>query len=127
MKIIYVFLVIICFGSCNRNNNSKPVHKDLLGFKADFRVESDDKRYDRLELKLGKLQIRYIEDIIYVSTYAEVNACGDFQGNIQIKNDSIMLKYEYISDLACTSVAIEKLTYLIDNPGKSRRKIKFED
>ncbi len=128
MKNTGVVLITLLFASCTKHTDSKPVvHKDLLGFKAIYITEAGNKEYDRLVSRLGKFKIRYVEDVIYVSTYAEVNACKEYQGKMQIRNDTILLGYDYISDVACTSTTIDKLTYLIDNPKKRKRIIRFEE
>jgi hypothetical protein len=129
MRTTIFIIIVLLFTSCKQNQKPKPVrHQDLLGFKAVYVAEPGNDTYhkNRIESKLNKLRIRYVEDIIYVSTYAQANGCGEHFGNIQIRNDTIVLKYEFADEVACASTIVDKLTYLIDNPRKKKRKIKFE-
>ncbi|MDJ1504419.1 hypothetical protein [Xanthocytophaga agilis] len=125
-----LIIAILSFSiSCKQKQSSQPIrHKDLLGFKSEYIAEYLDDKYQRnkIEQKLNVLKVRYIEDIIYVSTYAEANGCGGHFGNMKIRNNTIVLTYDFSSDTTCTSMVIDKLTYLINNPGKKKRKIKFE-
>lgn len=130
MKNATFVILLLLVGSCEHNSKPKPVrHADLLGFKGEYVAESHDDTYRRYNLgtKLNKLRIRYVEDIIYVSAYVSANGCGEHFGNMKIRNDTIVLTYDHVSDIACTSTVIDKITYLIDNPKKRKRKIKFEE
>jgi hypothetical protein len=127
MKITLTVVIILLFSSCK----PKPElirHKDLLGFKAIYVAEPEDDTYrkNKIESKMYKLQIKYVEEVIYVSTYSKANGCGKHFGNIQTRNDTIVLTYDFVDETACASLRIDKLTYLIDNPRKRKRKIKFE-
>ncbi len=101
----------------NRNINDK-----LLAFKTVYIAELGEKKYFELEKEIdkGKIEIEYINDIIYVSYYKELNACGEYDGNIEIINDTINLQIDLISGEVCTSTIIDKVTFLIDNPDKKR-------
>jgi len=100
-----------------------PVHKNLIGFKNTFLAEIGSDEYFKLEKKLKKkkLKIKYINDIIYVSYYAELNTCGKYRGNLECNGDTINLKIELISDELCTSTAIDRLTFIIDNPDEKKK------
>lgn len=100
-------------------------NKDLIGFKADFLAEDGDDKFDSLSLELEKkyTEIKYINDIIYVSFLIETDACGQYFGNILVSNDTINLTYDLCSDEVCTSLAIKKLTYLINNRAMKKFKI----
>ena len=71
------------------NSETIEVHKNLLGFKTSFLAELGDEKYEELENKVEKgiIETKYINDIIYVSYYEELNACGQYAGNIEISND----------------------------------------
>lgn len=103
----------------------EPKHKKLLGFKTSFISELGDEKYDQLEEKVykNKKEIRYINDIIYVCYLDELNACGQYDGNIEINADTIKLKLNLISDEVCTSTSIDSVTFIIDNPDKKRKVI----
>ena len=107
------------------NSETIEVHKNLLGFKTSFLAELGDGKYEELENKVEKgiIETKYINDIIYVSYYEELNACGQYAGNIEISNDTIKLGVNLVSDEVCTSLSIEKLTFLIDNPTENKRVI----
>lgn len=54
----------------------------------------------------------------------ELNACGLYNGNIEIKGDTIKLIVDLISDEVCASTSIERITFLIDNPNGKMKLIK---
>ncbi len=98
---------------------------ELLGFKTTFLAELGDEKYDDLEKKVKNkaIETKYLNDIIYVSYYEEVNACGQYSGVINTSNDTINLKLNLISDEVCTSLAIEKVTFIINNSDKKKKVI----
>lgn len=127
-NIIYIWIILFTFSSCNNKSSKKelePKNKKLLGFKISFIAEFGDEKYDQYETKVekGKLEIKYINDIIYVSYLEELNACGKYDGNLEIKDDTIKLKVILISDEVCTSTSIDKLTFIIDNPDEKKKVI----
>lgn len=105
---------------------TKSKNKKLIGFKTMFLCELGDDKYDTLEKELikEKLEIEYLNDIIYVSYLDELNACGQYEGNIETTGNTIKLNVELISDKVCTSTSIERITFLIDNPDGKRKMIK---
>lgn len=123
MRYLQLFLVI-CLFSCQSRKESYSLHRDLLGSKDQFLSEMGDDNYDSLEseLKKGRIDVRYINDIIYISNLRETNACGVYKCNIDINHDTLFLRYDMVSDVVCTSLAIKRLTYFVNNP-KGRRYI----
>jgi hypothetical protein len=134
-------MIRLCFGlliwflllACQRQSHSpeKLVHVRLLGFKADFLAEEMDETYEKLHLA-KKLQQHHIEvipvrDVLYVSLIRAVNACGRYRGNIAFSHDTIYLHYDFVSDTMCASGRVDKLTYLIDNPGLKKYKMFSSD
>ena len=91
-----------------------------------FLSELGDDKYDNLEKELNKekVEIEYLNDIIYVSYLEELNACGQYNGNIETIEDTIKLRVELISDEVCGSTSIERITFLIDNPDGKMKIIK---
>ncbi len=127
-KIIQLLTLILFIASCNTVSEKKETesrHEKLLGFKTSFIAELGEEEYFQLEdeVKSGKIETKFINDIIYVSYYEELNACGKYDGDLEIKNDTIFLKVKLISDEVCTSLSINKVTFLIDNPGQSQKVI----
>src|SRR5690606_39859499 len=129
-QLFQIFIIIIVFASFNscstdKEKNNEPKHKKLLGFKITFLADLGEEKYFKLEKKVenGKIETKYINDIIYVSYYLELNACGKYDGNLEIKNDTIKLKVNLISDEVCTSTSIDKVTFLIDNPDEKKKVI----
>jgi hypothetical protein len=80
--------------SCKKSQPVISTHVDLLGFKTQTLAELGEDLFDELELKAEKeiIQKKYINDILYVSHFEILNACGNYQGDIEIKNDTIFLK-----------------------------------
>ena len=125
MKKTLIILLSIFLLSCSNKTdlNKSPIHENLIGFKDSFLAELGEEEYFKLEKKLNKqkLDIKYINDIIYVSFYEELNACGQYRGNLEYRGDTINLKIEQISDKVCTSTSIDRLTFLIDNPDQKKK------
>jgi hypothetical protein len=92
-------------------------NKRLLTFKKTYLAESDSEKFDSIlkKIKPNKLEIKYLNDIIYVSYITEINACITIDGNIEIKNDSIILKTFSNSNEVCTSTSLVRNTFIINN------------
>ena len=120
-------MIMILLISCSSKDNEKKInrHKDLIHYKSPFLAELGDENYDKLSIKIkkDKINIDYFKDIIYVDYLTEVNACGNYFGNIEISNDTIYLIHFSNSDVVCTSVGIENPTFIINNPKKKKFKI----
>ena len=130
-NIIYILTTILTFYSCSLVTSDKEKltetkNKKLIGFKSMFLSELGDDKYDKLEQEFSKekIEIKYLNDIIYVSYLEELNACGQYDGNLEIIGDTIKLKVDLISDEICTSTSIERITFLIDNPDEKMKLIK---
>lgn len=118
-----ILIILFAVTSCNFfTKKIEPKHQHLLGFKIKSVAELGSEKYFTLlkEAESGNLDIKYIDDIIYVSYYENLNACGQYDGNIEIKNDTIKLTVELTSDVVCTSLRIDKVTFIIDNPEKEK-------
>lgn len=123
-KFLFIFLLLtIC--SCQKEN-VEPRDQRLLYFRSSFKAELGDREYDKYYSRIAEPKIKYLDDIIIVTKYIEANACDQSQGNIKVANNTIMLQYNSVSDEVCTSRAVEKLTYIIDNPTSKKYKFKFE-
>ena len=129
-QIIHTLTILLVFTSCNLSltENEKRYglkHKKLLGFKTSILAELGEEKYFQLEKEVekGKIETKYINDIIYVSFYEELNACWQYEGNIEVNNDTIKLNVILISDEVCTSTSIDKVTFLIDNPDMEKKVI----
>lgn len=120
-KLILILLATSLLFSCK--SEKKKRNKNLLGFKISFIDELGAENYDFLKNKVDQdpIETKYINDIIYVSYYQELNACGKYDGNIEISNDTIKLQTILISNEVCTSLSIEKITFLIDNPDEKKK------
>jgi len=91
-QLFQIFIIIIVFASFNscstdKEKNNEPKHKKLLGFKITFLADLGEEKYFKLEKKVenGKIETKYINDIIYVSYYLELNACGNMTGILKLK------------------------------------------
>ena len=116
MKIIIcVFFISILF-ACNQKSETI-INKNLLFFKTSFLAEYGDEKYDEIlkTKKLNKQEIKYLNDLIYVSYLTEENACDQIKGNITMKNDTIFLQPFSISEEVCTSTSLERFTFIINN------------
>jgi hypothetical protein len=102
--------------SCNQKKLNT-TNKRLLTFKSTFIADSDNEKFDSIlnQKKQNKLEINYLNDIIYVSYITEINACTSSKGNIEIKNDTIILKTFSDSEIVCTSTSLVRNTFIINN------------
>lgn len=110
------------FGSCAEKEKTIQKHKNLIGFRAQFLGEMGDDAYEEID-KLGwgdKITLRYLDDILQITTWEEKSLCGKWEGAIEIRNDTIFLDYVLLSDEICTSLSYDKLTYFIDNPNRQK-------
>jgi hypothetical protein len=130
-QIIYILTSLLILSSCSQTNTDKEQltqtkNKKLIGFKTMFLSELGDDKYDNLkeELNKEKIEIEYLNDIIYVSYLDELNACGQYDGNIETTGDTIKLSVELTSDEVCASTSIERITFFIDNPDGKMKMIK---
>ncbi|MGV3459702.1 MAG: hypothetical protein ACO1N9_04515 [Flavobacterium sp.] len=125
MKYSILALLFMLF-SCSQKEEIKK-DENLLGFKATFLAELGDDKYDSLLIKTSeKPVVKYVDDVIFITLYAEMNACEGYEGKVQVKNDSIVLGTKSLSDEVCTSNVIDKLSYIIDNTTKKKYKFRFQ-
>lgn len=122
MKLNYEILfgiLLIVLVSCSKKE--EPIDKNLIFFKSSFFCEFGNDKYEKYLAKTKfKINVQYIDDVIFVTNYVETNACGKYAGNIRIKNDKIYLIYKLVSDEVCSSTSVEKITYIIDNPNEKK-------
>lgn len=83
-----------------------------------FLAELGSEKYFRLQqdLENNPIEQKYINDILYISYYEELNACGKYGGNFEINDDTIKLNINLLSDEVCSSKSIERVTFIVDNP-----------
>jgi hypothetical protein len=111
----FIYITCIFFFSCSEEKSK--VNKNLIYFDSQFISELGDDNYYKFEKVLNsKMSVQYLDKIIYVSKVVDLNSCGVYSGDFEIKNDSIYLIYKLESDEVCTSTSIERLIYIIKNP-----------
>lgn len=123
-SILFIFFtVIIC--SCSKEKLEKK--SDLIYFNSKFLSEMGDKNYDSLESYLNRdFEVKYLNDVIYISKIMEVNTCGSYKGNVKFIEDSLILKYILTSKETCTSTSIDRVTYIVKNPKQEKFKLKLQ-
>lgn len=86
-----------------------------------------EKEYQRLTDEINFYPetdtIKYRKDTLYVSYLTYVNACAGYSGDIEIRNDSLILKANIVSDEVCSSGRIDRFIYKIHNPDNKKYKI----
>lgn len=121
INIKYLIFPLLILISCCEKKTEEPLNENLLFFKSQFIGELGNDNSENLLAKTRiKIKAKYIDDVIFVSNYVETNACGNYIGNIEIKNDTINLILKLVSDEVCTSTGVEKLTYIINNPKEKK-------
>lgn len=117
------FTIIIC--SCSKEKSEKK--SDLIYFNSKFLSEMGDEKYDSLESYLNRdFEVKYLNDIIYISKIMEVNTCGSYNGDVEFIEDSLILKYILTSEEICTSTSIDRVTYIVRNPKQYKFKLKLQ-
>lgn len=90
-------------------------------------VDSGEENYRNLNSEKFNLKtdtIRFENEFIYVSYLSIVNGCGQYAGDIEVKNDSIHLKLVDTVGIACTEQRVDRLVYKIKNDGNKKYGIK---
>ncbi|WP_053990051.1 hypothetical protein [Mangrovimonas sp. TPBH4] len=132
MKILKLILTLGLLASCGNKTEFIP-NKNLIEFHRrtimdmDELVNSGEENYRNLNSKKFNLKtdtIRFENDFIYVSYLSIVNGCGQYSGNIEIENDSIILKLVDTSGIACTEKRVDRLVYKIKNDANKKYGIK---
>lgn len=114
---VLILIILSCKGN-NLEENNPVINKKVLFFKDTFLTENgDDTLYDKLEkrIKERKIEVRYLNDLIYVSFIDYSNACSENYGDILIKNHTIKLLIKQKNNLVCTSTSIRRFSFIINN------------
>ena len=130
-KIVFILLIGLLI-SCEKEAKFIP-NENLVDFQRhtimdmDELVDSGEENY--LILNSEKFNsntdtIRFENGFIYVSYLSIVNGCGQYAGNIEIKNDSIFLKLVDTVGIACAEQRVDRLVYKIKNNGNKKYEIK---
>ena len=99
-------------------------NENLISFNSEFIAELGEDNYDKFITQINpKIKAKYSGKIIEISEIIEANACGEYDGNIEIKKDSLILIYKLISEEVCTSTAVVKIKYEIRNEKNLEYKI----
>ena len=118
-------ILLIVILSCS--TKEEQINKNLIYFNDKFLSELGNDNYEKWLAKTKlKINAQYIDELIIVTNYVEINACGNYVGDIRIKNDRIYLIYKLMSDEVCSSTAIGKVTYIISNPKEKKYKFEME-
>ena len=67
--------------------------------------------------------VKYMENEIHVSYLEVLTGCVKYDGDIQMKNDSLILKLVPINNEACTELLIGRIEFVIKNPNNKTYKI----
>ncbi len=122
MKKIFFLVIINCLLSCSEKKTEK--NKELIYFESEFIAELGEENYDKFKAELNpKIKAEYSGKVIEISKVIEANACGEYDGNIEIKKDSLILIYKLISEEVCTSTAVVRVKYKIRNEKELKYKI----
>ena len=122
MRILVGLIIINCLFGCEEKKAEKS--KDLISFNSKFIAELGGENYNKYEAKLNsEFEPKYIGKTIEITKLIDANACGEYDGNIEIKKDSLILIYKLVSDEVCTSSAIVEVNYKIKNEKKLKYKV----
>lgn len=130
---LFSFLLALTLLSCGNKTPEetfiafKP-NKDVISFKVAkiLNDEYPDKRPDSLFVRNFDPKtdtIRYSENEIYISYVTYLTGCVKYVGDIEIKEDSLLLKLVPINNMACTELDIARVVYRIKKMGNIKYKI----
>jgi hypothetical protein len=95
-KILGVFIIILSI-SCSEKK--KALNENLIYFNSEFIAELGNENFEKLEAEINaEIEPKYLDKIIYISKKIEANACGNYIGDVEIKEDSMNLMYKLNSD-----------------------------
>ena len=102
MKKIICILIVVSMASCNYRPIQIEKHEKLISFSServldmgeylDLDEQARQRINDNKRFYSGTDTIVYSNDTLYISYLTYVNACADYDGDIEIQNDTIFLK-----------------------------------
>jgi hypothetical protein len=142
MRKIVALIIILNLFSCNNTSKSEEIvniektgiikydekiNPNLLYFDLELiaDIDVDDKNEPEL-YQITNLKTKYVDDIIYVKGFVNTNACDNFKGNIEIKNNNLKLKITNISNEPCMSCSKFEVRFIIKNEKKKKYEIGHE-
>jgi hypothetical protein len=121
---ILIPLIISCQNRAETKQEDSKKNKNLIYFNSHFMADLGDDEWYKLQPKMDSaIKAQYLDDVIYVTKYIDVNACGTYVGDIEIKNDTIYLIHRLVSDDICATTSINKVIYIIKNPNQKKYKM----
>lgn len=66
--------------------------------------------------------IKYEKKEIYISYLAGLTGCVKYDGDVETKKDSLLLKLVTINNVACTELDIARIVFRIKNPKNEKYK-----
>lgn len=123
--------MICCNNSTNKQESptvekKEKVNENLIYF--DLELVSDINVDEESELELYKInnpKIEYLDDIIYIKTSVNANACDEFMCNLEYQDNKINVKLNQISEDACMSNSKFEVRLIINNKKLKKYKIVF--
>lgn len=127
------FLLVLLITSCKDKVYEEVIidfkpNKNILSFKIE-KITNDDYKVNQHDSLFTKNfnpktdTIKYTENEIYVSYLAGLTGCVKYEGDIEIKKDSLFLKLVQINNMACTELNIARITFKIKNKKNIKYKI----
>ncbi len=128
MKRILFIGFVISIASCNYLTIKSEVdkHEKLISFKSvlvmdmgeylDLDEQERQRIYDNTRFYPETDTIAYLNDTLYISYLTYVNSCAIYDGNIEIRNDTIFLEANNIGEHVCMSGRLDRFIYVIFNP-----------
>ena len=129
---IYVLLMTI-FLSCKKQEQQLPAHRaykaneNLISFDLSYNITHEEARMPNMSLMEFDPKfdtIEYKKDELYISYITLLVGCREFHGDIEVKEDSLILKLPNFGEVACTEAETARVKYRIKNPNNIKYKIK---
>ena len=127
---ILTFFLLSCEDKKNKKDkllDFKP-SKDVVSFKIvkilneKFTSENINSLL-KSELNPKHDTVKYTKNEIHVSYLEVLTGCVKYDGDIQVKKDSLILKLVPINNEACTELLIGRIEFVIRNPNNKTFKI----
>ncbi len=134
MRLTTILTLIVFLSSCGAKTKTEFIpHEKLISFSDIFVMEIDSLLTldstvqqsiysDKFSDKTDTIQFR--DNEIYISYLGITNGCAHYAGDIQFKEDTIILDLINKGDYVCTSETCDRIKFKIRNEGDKKYIIK---
>lgn len=101
-------------------------HNDLISFHSRYLREYSEQEFEKPDLAEVKITGDRNLDTLKVSVELPFSGCADIDGDVEIKEDSLILKYWLRYEELCTELVYYKMDYKLTNKSNLDYKMKLK-